>query len=34
MKKKNTMPTSHDAEFRQLLTQPDIPRDFMDDRFV
>ncbi|MGT9852676.1 Rpn family recombination-promoting nuclease/putative transposase, partial [Citrobacter freundii complex sp. 2025EL-00205] len=29
MKKKNSIPTPHDATFRQFLTQPDIARDFM-----
>lgn len=29
MKKKNSTPKTHDATFRQFLTQPDIARDFM-----
>ncbi|WP_371066159.1 hypothetical protein, partial [Salmonella enterica] len=28
MKKKISIPTPHDATFRQFLTQPDIARDF------
>ncbi|MGC0946097.1 Rpn family recombination-promoting nuclease/putative transposase [Pantoea agglomerans] len=30
MKKKNSIPTPHDATFRQFLSQPDIARDFME----
>lgn len=30
MKKKNSTPTPHDAVFRQLLSQPDVARDFME----
>ncbi|KGT91280.1 hypothetical protein NG99_16895 [Erwinia typographi] len=30
MKKKSSIPTPHDATFRQFLTQPEIARDFMD----
>ena len=30
MKKKNSTPTPHDATFRQLLSQPDVARDFME----
>jgi len=30
MKKKKSTPTPHDAVFRQLLSQPDVARDFME----
>ena len=30
MKKKNRIPTPHDATFRQFLTHPDVARDFME----